>query len=284
MKQTPTRSLESSDFKAKKILTGFRNSSSLPVLVETTAGTKCVVKWKGSGDGPLASAVDWICLHLARASGIPVPNPFRITIGPDVELDKHDDEILDLVSSGVGLNLATEYIEHSFPYTSTLAASVQPALRKLIYHFDVLLYNIDRADHNPNMIFSQGKLFCIDYSAAMSVKMFLSDESYSELGLLSLIRRHPFYIQKSSDDYVPVPSVDIVNEIVWSTPDEWMPDAGHSSKEKLCLAIMQTFKDSRSILEHRLSILDSLALETGEERQMRLRGNKQAFEDRWGKL
>lgn len=282
--QTPARSLASSDFKAKKILSCFRNSSSLPVLVETTVGTKCVVKWNGSGDGPLASAVDWICLHLARASGIPVPRPYRITIGTDVELETYDDEILDLVSGSVGLNLATEYVEDSSPYTSTLAASVQSVVRNLIYHFDVLLYNIDRTDHNPNIIFSKEKLFCIDYSAAMTVKMFLGGESYSELGLLSLLRRHPFYTQSSSDDYVPVPSADTVKEIVESTPDEWMPQAGNFSKEKLCLGIMQTFDDSRSILEHRLSILDSLALETSEERQIRLRGNRQAFEDRWGKL
>lgn len=284
MTQSPARSLALSDFKAKKILTAFRNSSSLPVLVETTDGTKCVVKWKGSGDGPLASAVDWICLHLARAVGIPVPNAFRITIGPDVQFDKRDDEILDLVSGSVGLNLATEHIEDSSPYTSTLASSVQPALRKLIYHFDVLLFNIDRTDHNPNMMFSHGKLFCIDCSAAMSVKMLLSGESYSELGLLSLLRRHPFYIQKSSDDYVPVPSADTVKEIVESTPDEWMPDSGNSSREKLYLGILQTFNDSRSILDHRLSLLDNLTLETSEERLKRLRGNRQAFEDRWGKL
>lgn len=131
--------------------------------METTAGTKCVIKWNGSGEGTLAGAVDWICLHLARVVGIPVPTPHRITIGRKLDIDKPDGEIQDLITRSVGVNLGVDYIEDASPY-------------------DV------------------------------------------------------------------------------------------------------AFKNSRSILERRLSLLDALVLESAEERHARLRENRRAFEKKLGKL
>jgi hypothetical protein len=55
---------------AKRLLKILKSGSSLPSLVETEAGNY-IVKWNGSGEGTLGSAVDWITTQLAESFAIP---------------------------------------------------------------------------------------------------------------------------------------------------------------------------------------------------------------------
>jgi hypothetical protein len=268
-------------FIAETILSDFRTSSSLPVLVETTSRTKCVLKWKGTGEGPLANAVDWISLHLAQRIGIPVPTPYLITISSDLMDKTRDPDINDLITRSLGVNLGVEFLEGFTPFKLTHVDAIDPALKNLIYMFDVLFLNIDRTDHNPNMVFSQNILYCIDFAAAMSMKMLMNGQNHSERALLSVIRRHPFYKKVSEVNLVDlVVEASIVNEIVSSIPDDWLVDP-EATKRNLVVGLRTILDDAHSILEHRLAILDTLPIESEEERRLRTLGNRRAFEARW---
>ncbi len=84
--------------KAEEILHGFRNSSSLPVLVK--AGERpYVVKWRGGGDGAVSGMIDWIASHMARCIGIEAPEPVLIDIGPELKGKTRDAEIRDLIDA-----------------------------------------------------------------------------------------------------------------------------------------------------------------------------------------
>jgi len=77
---------------ATEIVTDFRGGSSLPVLVMANGGKNYVVKWKGTAEGAIASATDWLALNLAPLFGVSVPQATLITI--DEELCyKHLDAI-----------------------------------------------------------------------------------------------------------------------------------------------------------------------------------------------
>ena len=268
-------------FAAKTILSDFRTGSSLPVLVETIGGPKCVVKWKGTGEGPLANAVDWICLHLARRIGIPVPTPHLITIGSDLIDKSRDPDINDLITRSLGVNLGVEFLEGSTPFNSSHVDTTDPALKSRIFLFDILFLNIDRTDHNPNMVFSEDTLYCIDFAAAMSMKMLMSGQNHSERALLFVIRRHPFYKKASEVNLINLAAdASHVNEILSSIPDDWLVDP-ESTKRNLVVGLRTIIDDAHSILEHRLAILDTLPLESEEDRRVRTLRNRRAFEERW---
>jgi hypothetical protein len=270
-------------FVAETILSDFRSSSSLPVLVETIDGPRCVVKWKGAGEGALANAVDWVSLHFARLTGIPVPTPHLITITSNLIDKTRDPDVNDLITRSLGVNLGVEFLEGSTPFTLTHVDAIDQALKTRIFLFDVLFLNIDRTDHNPNMVFSEDTLYCIDFAAAMSLKMLMNRQNHSERALLSVIRRHPFYKKTAESEFIDLDvDAQTVDDIVSVIPDDWLVDPA-ATKGNLELGIRQILEESHSILKHRLAILETLPLESEEERRVRTLKNRRAFEARWSK-
>jgi hypothetical protein len=265
-------------FTAQRILRDFRSGSSLPVLVETREGMRCVVKWKGASEGPLANVVDWIALHLARRAGIPVPTAHLIDICSALIDREQDPDINDLITRSLGINLGIEHIEHATPLSVESVNRFDAAVRNAIYLFDVLFLNIDRTDHNPNVVVAGDKIYCIDFAASMAIRMFLNKEKYSEESLLPLIRRHPFYRMKERiGRYKSVIRFPEISDIVARVPDEWLSEAG-VQKARLVSGIERLLTDSHDILERRLSYLDTLPVESQVSRDERTLQNRKAFE------
>jgi len=265
---------------AERVISDFRTGSSLPVLVETASGMKSVVKWKCSGEGPIANAVDWICLHLARKAGITVPTPRLITITPALVDDRQDPDINDLINRSLGINLGVDFIPNAIPFVPNRTGSIDPALRNLIYLFDLLFLNIDRTDHNPNMVISGEILYCIDFAASMAIKVLMNGQSYSEGNLLSLIRRHPFYATKERT-LIIVPDVDheFIADVVHSIPDEWLVES-KASKEEMTAGIVSLLADIPTVLGNRLALLERIQPESAEAMKERTMKNRTAFEQK----
>ncbi|MFN0156731.1 MAG: HipA family kinase [Bacteroidota bacterium] len=269
---------------ARRIISDFRSGSSLPVLVETTSGLRCVVKWKCTGEGPTANAVEWISLHLARIAGVPVPTTCLINITPDLLHDAQDPEINDLITRSVGVNLALEYIEGAVPFDVTRGDAVDRVMKDLIYQFDVLLLNIDRTDLNPNMLFANDKLCCIDWTTAMAIKMLVSGQVHSEHALLTQVRRHPFYVPANElAESVFLLDSAHVKEVVDSTPDEWLIDPA-MVKGRVLFGLTKLLRESGTVMKRRLAALDTIPLESAEARKERTLRNRKAFEAKWGKF
>lgn len=266
---------------AETILKDFRGGSSWPMLIQTTSGERCVVKWKGTGEGPLANAVEWISLHLAQLSGIPVPAPHLVRITPDLAHQKQDPEINDLILRSLGINLAVEWIEGALPFTPERAQRIDDVLKHRIYCFDALFLNIDRIDFNPNIIFSADRMVCLDLAALMEIKMLMNGHIAPEKTFLPLVRRHPFYRRR---DEMPIDSLNInpgaLHEIVDSMPDEWLEDPD-VIKPAILSGLTTILNNAGPILQERLRLLDEISLETLEERNARLLANRMAFAAKW---
>jgi hypothetical protein len=234
------------------------------------------VKWNGTGEGIAANVCDWIALHCARHIGIPVPAPHLIAVTPDLVRADADPEINELILRSIGINLGIEYFEHTEPFSPS--APVSSTLKQLIYCFDVLMLNMDRTDVNPNMFFVNGDLYCLDFAATMSLKMFFEQSSFSDDTFFPLLRRHPFYLPENE---ITIPEMmigrDTIQEIVETVPGEWLTH-GHSTREQLIDDILSLFTLAPAVIKHRLPLIDAIALETSEARRLRLEANLQAFE------
>lgn len=265
---------------AVRVLAEFRSSSSLPVLVETSLGMKCVLKWKGSAEGSMATATEWVSLKLAHHAGVPVPTPHLITVSPTLAETTDNGEVRDIIRRSPGTNLGIEFLENATPFAPGFINNVDPPIRNLIFLFDVLLLNIDRTDLNPNMIVSKGRLYCIDYAASMAIKMMINQANHPEQSLLYLLRRHPFYSATvRADDFAFSPGTQLITKIFQSVPDEWLADS-KATPESAISGLIHLLANSRSVLERRLASLDSTPLESVESIRARALRNRKAFEEK----
>ncbi len=262
---------------AVRVLAEFKSSSTLPALVETSQGMKCVVKWKGGAEGPLAIATEWISLKLAQRAGVPVLSPHLLSVSHGLASATDNGELRDIIRRSTGINLGIDFLENATPASSGFLSNTDSATANLIFLFDLLLLNIDRTDLNHNLVVSKGHLYCIDFAASMAVKKLMTRTNHSEQALLNLLRRHPFYspgIRAMDFSFAVEP--ELMEEITRSLPEEWLIDT-NVSKADLASGLVRLLKNSLPTLEHRLAILKSTPLESIESIRARALKNKKAF-------
>ncbi|HEX9652825.1 MAG TPA: HipA family kinase [bacterium] len=212
--------------KVAKIYQEIRTGSSLPLVVGGNDGEKYVVKLRGSGDGVLANVVEWLAIRLGQLLGIPVVEPELLAINARLSGEAGDPEIKELLQRSVGINFGTRFKEDARPYDQQKNIPVDDSLQTAIFLYDLFLLNIDRTPRNPNMIFSDNRLWCLDYSSALTIRCAIDQQGYKELPLLRQIKRHPFYSPKiKAHDFIhELRNVDDdrLIKIVDELPDEWI--------------------------------------------------------------
>ncbi len=271
--------------RASDILRVFRSGSSLPALVETEEGP-FVVKWRGIGDGPTTNAIDWICLHLAAGLGLSVPRPKVIEIPGDMVARIRNDELRGLVRASLGLNLGLEYLAGANPYRVQDLDRVPKKERDLIFLVDVLVLNIDRIDHNPNMLMAGGRLFSLDFTASLGIKSLLTGKSYDTERSLARLRRHPFYTD-TPDAVLPLePDCrERFAAAVADMPLDWLdPDPARAARIQTRLPdlVLDLIDRAPEIVRERLAALKNIPLETPEQARARGRDNLALFKKKAG--
>ncbi|MCP4690812.1 MAG: hypothetical protein GY859_22350 [Desulfobacterales bacterium] len=270
--------------KAEKILLEFRDSSSLPVLVKTRDGS-CVLKWKGGGDGCIASIIDWIGLRLARLIGVETPRSALIEVGVDLRDQTNDAEIRDLIDASQGLNPGSRYLADAAPYQEELHGATARACKEKIFFYDLLMLNIDRTDVNPNMLVMENQLYCIDFSASMALRDCITGSACNEEPLLKRVKRHPFYTESPRAAFTPDKNFYTrLQNIIEETPTEWLqcePSERLDLKQKIFDNIAILFENIPSIIGRRLEILAKLPLTTVEEDRKKSLNNRREAEARF---
>lgn len=120
---------------------------------------------KGRQSGSLTTRVnEWICAHLGRALGLPIPE-FRLAeISPD---------LLGVTSSnlrsiGVGLGFASQEVPLACWFEEANRARVDDDLQRKLLIFDWWIRNDDRTASNPNLLWDSEnqKVVVIDHNLA----------------------------------------------------------------------------------------------------------------------
>jgi hypothetical protein len=235
------------------------------------------MKWSGSAEGPGANAADLIALRLARAVGIPVPNPRILHVTEAVADPRLDPELNDLVRRSLGLNLGIDEVADFEPYEPRHRDRVPAELQATVYAFDLLLLNMDRIESNPNMVMTKAGVLCWDYAAAMEVRMLISRRAIDERRFYPLLRQHPFF---SAGLLPPItwPVIDepAIRSALEEVPVSWLPKDGDLSN--IAARLAEFFAEAQSTVLRRHEGVSAVATESPEERTSRTDANRRAFE------
>ena len=140
---------------AVRYVTPLREGGSLPGIVEADDDGTYVLKLRGAGQGLKVLVAEVIVGEIGRAIGVRVPELRAVTLDARIARFEADQEVQDVLTASIGLNLGVDFLPGSFGYDG----SAQPPAREaaLILWLDALTANIDRTWNNPNLLVWHGR-------------------------------------------------------------------------------------------------------------------------------
>jgi hypothetical protein len=143
------------------------DASSSPVVAETPGG-HFVLKLRGAGDGVRALIAELVVAGLSERLGLPVPERALVELSPDFTSDDRNDELYDLLTRSVGLNVGFRFLERARVPSARELAALDDDFAARVLWLDGLTQNPDRTHKNPNILVWHGRPYVIDHGAALS--------------------------------------------------------------------------------------------------------------------
>ncbi|MEX0789227.1 MAG: HipA family kinase [Actinomycetota bacterium] len=151
---------------ATRYVAPLREGGSLPGLVEADDLGTYVMKFRGAGQGLKALVAEVIVGELGRRIGLRVPDMKALSLSAEIGRYEADQEVQDLLSASVGLNLGVDFLPGSFGFDGRAFKPPGEEAARIMW-LDALTVNIDRSWRNPNLLVWHRKLWCIDHGAAL---------------------------------------------------------------------------------------------------------------------
>ena len=208
-----------------RYVTPLREGGSLPAVMEADDLGTYVVKFRGAGQGRKALIAEIICVCLASACGLAVPELVTVDLDPALAAGEPDQEIQDLLRASGGENLGVDFLPGALDF-ETGAATVDPGLAGRIVWFDALIANADRSWRNPNMLLWHGTLYLIDHGAALTFHH-RWESAGSAAGRPYDIAEHALLgcgaqVEAADADLRPALTTAVLEAAVRQVPDEWL--------------------------------------------------------------
>jgi hypothetical protein len=150
---------------ATRYVTPLREGGSLPGVVEADDCGTYVLKFRGAGQGVKVLVAEVVVGELARRLGLRVPRMTVVDLRAPIARYEADEEVQDLLSASLGLNLGIDFLPGSFGYDGSRPPA--PEVAAAIMWLDALTANVDRTWANPNLLVWHGEPWCIDHGAAL---------------------------------------------------------------------------------------------------------------------
>jgi HipA-like kinase len=150
---------------AIRYVTPLREGGSLPGIVEADDDGTYVLKLRGAGQGLKALVAEVIVGEIGRAIGLRVPELRAVTLDARIARYEADEEVQDVLTASIGLNLGVDFLPGSFGYDGSQPPSPAEAARVL--WLDAFTANVDRTWSNPNLLVWHGNTWAIDHGAAL---------------------------------------------------------------------------------------------------------------------
>jgi hypothetical protein len=218
--------------RATRYVTPLREGGSLPGIVEASDFGTYVVKFRGAGQGLKVLVAEVIVAGLAGVLGLRVPELRAVQLDAAIGKYEADEEVQDLLTASVGLNLGVDFLPGSFGWDP--AFEPEPGEAVKVLWLDAFTANVDRSWRNPNLLIWHRDLWLIDHGAALYFHHSWSAASASP----ERFARQPY----DSSEHVfgayggAIPEVDrtlasrltpeTLAEILARVPDEWLEPAG----------------------------------------------------------
>ncbi len=225
---------------ATRYVAPLREGGSLPGLVEAEDLGTYVCKFRGAGQGLKVLVAEVVVGELARRLGIATPDLVGIELDPLIGRYEADEEVQDLLTASIGLNLGVDFLPGSFGYDA--GCTLDPEVAASVLWLDAMTANVDRSWRNPNLLVWHGALWAIDHGACLYFH-------HSWAGGVGPAERFAHQPYDASDhvlaahrgglptvdaDLAPRVTRDLLEEVLALVPDEWLePVPGASSPDEL---------------------------------------------------
>jgi hypothetical protein len=150
---------------ATRYVTPLKEGGSLPGIMEADDLGTYVVKFRGAGQGVKVLVAEIIVGELARALGLNVPRMTVVDVQAPIAKYEADEEVQDLLTASLGLNLGIDFLPGSFGYDGSRPPT--PEMAADILWLDALTANVDRTWSNPNLLVWHRSPWLIDHGAAL---------------------------------------------------------------------------------------------------------------------
>ncbi|WP_110205690.1 HipA family kinase [Nocardioides daejeonensis] len=145
--------------------TPLREGGSLPGIVEADDLGTYVCKFRGAGQGLRVLVAEVIVSELARRIGLRTPRLVALELSHEIARYEADEEVQDLLTASVGLNLGVDFLPGSFGFDGAVPEGETDAAKVL--WLDAFCANVDRSWRNPNMLVWHRQLWVIDHGASL---------------------------------------------------------------------------------------------------------------------
>jgi hypothetical protein len=218
-----------------RYVTPLREGGSLPAIVEAEDEGLYVLKFRGAGQGPLALVAELISGELGRALGLRVPELVLMELDGAIGRNEPDPEIHDLLLASVGLNLGMDFLPGSVMFDPAAGDCCDAETASRAVWFDALITNIDRTARNANLLVWHKQLYFIDHGASLYFHHNWQAVEQMAVRPFRAIRDHILLpwakrIREADEELRPLLTAGVLEQIVHSVPDEWLPAESGASK------------------------------------------------------
>ncbi len=217
---------------ATRYVTPLREGGSLPAIVEADDLGLYVLKFRGAGQGPLALVAELISGQIGRAIGIKIPEIVVMEVDAALGVNEPDEEIRDLLSASVGLNLALDYLPGSMMFDRGARDAASAEIASAAVWFDAFISNVDRTARNPNLLWWHKTLYFIDHGASLYFHHNWQNLEQAALNPFFAIRDHVLLpwasaVQSADATLRTRLSKGLFEEVMDQVPDDWLlPEPG----------------------------------------------------------
>jgi hypothetical protein len=228
---------------ATRFVAPLREGGSLPGIVEADDLGIYVCKFRGAGQGVKALVAEVVVGGLARRLGIETPELVVVDLVPAIGRYEADEEVQDLLTASIGLNLGVDFLPGSFGYDAGYVPD--PGVAASVLWLDALTANVDRSWRNPNLLVWHGHLWAIDHGACL----YFHHSWSGGIGSPERFARQPYDasdhvlaahrggVPAADAELAPQVTRDLLAEVLGDVPDSWLePVPGADTPEALRVA------------------------------------------------
>lgn len=148
-----------------RYVTPLREGGSLPGIVEAADLGTYVCKFHRAGQGPKVLVAEVVVSGLATALGLRTPDLVGLDLTADIARYEADEEVQDLLTASLGLNLGVDFLPGAFGYDPDRVLDPDEAAG--VIWLDAFTANVDRSWRNPNLLVWHDELWVIDHGASL---------------------------------------------------------------------------------------------------------------------
>ena len=213
---------------ATRYVAPLREGGSLPGIVEADDLGTYVCKFRGAGQGLKVLVAEVVVGELARRLGVATPELVAVQLDAAIGRYEADEEVQDLLTASVGLNLGVDFLPGSFGFDTGCAPD--PVVAARVIWLDALTANVDRSWRNPNLLVWHRELWAIDHGAAL----YFHHSWAQGIGSPERFAHQPYDasehvlaayaggVAAADEELAPQVTPELLREVVAEVPAEWL--------------------------------------------------------------